>query len=55
MRGFDDPAGLAVEKWMESAAHRKNLLTPNWKESAVGVAITEDGTYYFTQVFLVRK
>ena len=55
MRGYDDPAALAVEKWMESTAHRKNLLGPNWKESAVGVAITSDGTYYLTQVFLLRK
>jgi uncharacterized protein YkwD len=55
MRGFDDPAALAVEKWLESAAHRKNLLGPNWKESAVGVAVTEDGTYYMTEVFLLRK
>lgn len=55
MRGFDDPAALAVQKWMESTAHRKNLLGTNWKESAVGVAITKDGTYYLTQVFLLRK
>ncbi|MEO8041729.1 MAG: CAP domain-containing protein [Acidobacteriota bacterium] len=55
MRGFDDPAALAVEKWLESAAHRKNLLGPNWKESAVGVAMTDDGTYYMTEVFLLRK
>jgi uncharacterized protein YkwD len=55
MRGYENPAALAVEKWMESTAHRKNLLGPNWKESAVGVAITEDGTYYMTQVFLLRK
>lgn len=54
-RGYDDPAGLAVEKWMESTAHRKNLLGGSWKESAVGVAITADGTYYLTQVFLLRK
>jgi len=55
MRGFDDPAAIAVEKWLESTAHRKNLLGPNWQESAVGVAVTEDGTYYMTQVFLLRK
>jgi uncharacterized protein YkwD len=55
MRGFDDPASLAVEKWLESPAHRKNLLGPNWKESAVGVAMTDDGTYYMTEVFLLRK
>src|SRR6185369_8280521 len=55
MRGYDDPAELAVQKWLESAAHRKNLLGPNWKESAVGVAVTDDGTYYLTEVFLFRK
>jgi uncharacterized protein YkwD len=55
MRGYDDPASLAVEKWLESSAHRNNLLGPNWKESAVGVAVTSDGTYYMTEVFLVRK
>ncbi|HKP70066.1 MAG TPA: CAP domain-containing protein [Pyrinomonadaceae bacterium] len=55
MRGFDDPAGLAIEKWMESTAHRNNLLGKNWHESAVGVSMTEDGTYYITQVFLNRK
>lgn len=55
MRGYDDPATLAVEKWMESTAHRNNLLGPNWKQSAVGISITKDGTYYMTQVFLLRK
>ena len=55
MRGYDDPAELAVQKWLASAAHRKNLLGPNWKESAVGVAVTADGTYYMTEVFLFRK
>jgi uncharacterized protein YkwD len=55
MRGYDDPAELAVQKWLESTAHRKNLLGPNWKESAVGVAVTEDGTYYLTEVFVFRK
>lgn len=55
MRGFEDPAGLAVSKWLESTAHRKNLLGETWKESAVGVAVTTDGTYYMTEVFLLRK
>ena len=55
MRGYDNPAELAVEKWLESTAHRNNLLGSNWKETAVGVAITADGTYYFTEVFLIRN
>ena len=55
VRGYEDPAGLVIQKWLESTAHRQNLLGANWKESAVGVAINADGTYYLTQVFLLRK
>jgi uncharacterized protein YkwD len=53
-RGFDDAASFAVEQWMESPEHKRNLLDKRWKESGIGVAILPDGTYYFTQVFLLR-
>lgn len=54
-RGFDDPVSKAVELWLDSPSHRRNLLGENWKESAVGVAVADDGSYYFTQVFLARN
>lgn len=54
-RGYQDPIAKAVDLWLNSPSHKNNLLSANWKESAVGVAITEDGSYYFTQVFLLRK
>jgi uncharacterized protein YkwD len=54
-RGYDKPVEFAVERWMKSTAHRENLLNDRWKESAVGVAVSNDGAFYFTQVFLVRK
>lgn len=54
-RGYKNPLETAVEKWMLSPSHRENLLNDDWKESAIGIAVTEDGTYYFTQVFLKRK
>lgn len=54
-RGYDKPADFAVERWMQSVPHRENILNDRWQESAVGVAISNDGSYYFTQVFLVRK
>lgn len=54
-RGFADPVAKAVELWLDSPSHRRNLLSETWKESAVGVAVAEDGSYYFTQVFLARK
>ena len=54
-RGFQDPVGKAVELWLDSPTHKRNMLDANWKESAIGVAKGEDGSIYFTQVFLVRK
>ena len=54
-RGYKDPVEVAVKLWMESTSHRHNLLDDNWKESAIGIAIATDGSYYFTQIFLLRK
>jgi uncharacterized protein YkwD len=54
-RGFQDPITNAVNLWLDSPGHRRNMLSCDWKESAIGVAVAEDGSYYFTQVFLARK
>ncbi len=54
-RGYKDPIEKAVRLWLDSPSHRHNLLDNNWQESAVGVAVAADGSFYFTQVFLVRK
>ncbi len=42
------------EAWMESEPHRKNIFSSRYKETGIGIAIAEDGTYYFTQVFVER-
>lgn len=54
-RGYQKPIECAVERWMESVGHRENILNLRWRESAIGIAVTDEGTFYFTQVFLVRK
>lgn len=54
-QGFENPVEFAVERWMQSPKHRDNLLNSRWKESGIGIAVTENGTYYFTEVFLLRK
>ena len=54
MRGYQDPVERAVELWLDSPAHRRNLLNGDWREGAVGVAVASDGSYYFTQVFMKR-
>ena len=50
-RGFRDPAERARQGWMESEGHRKNILTPWFRETGVGVAVASDGTIFITQVF----
>jgi uncharacterized protein YkwD len=41
----------AVEAWMQSPGHRKNLLNPNYTELGTGVAIDATGRPYYVQVF----
>jgi len=52
MKGYENPVQVAVEKWLLSPGHKRNLLNPVWTEAAIGLAVTPDGKYYFTQVFI---
>ena len=53
-QGFDDPVGFAVERWMQSAKHRENILRPVFTHAGIGVSRAPDGRVYFTQVFVAR-
>lgn len=53
-RGYDDPVVKAVDLWLGSPSHRQNLLDAGWRESAIGVAVSSDGSIYFTQVFIKK-
>jgi uncharacterized protein YkwD len=52
--GFQDPVSTAVEGWMQSPSHRRNILDRRLTESGVGVAVDNSGRVYFTQVFATR-
>lgn len=52
IKGFINPVPPAVERWMQSAGHRKNILDPEYQYSAVGAWTGPDGMVYFTQIFL---
>jgi uncharacterized protein YkwD len=52
-RGYDDPVGFTVQRWMGSPSHKENILDKRWKETGIGVIATPDGTYYLTQVFVL--
>ena len=55
MQNYPNPAQIAVQKWLQSASHRSNMMDKGWSDSAIGVAMTEDGKCYFTQVFILTK
>lgn len=46
-----DPVANAVQGWMQSKGHRRNILTPVFRRTGIGIWRHED-TYYFTQIFL---
>ena len=52
-RGAKDPVAYAVQQWMSSEGHRKTILDLSYSRTGAGVAIAEDGSLYFTQLFLV--
>lgn len=54
LRGHNDPATVAVETWMRSTGHKKNILNGQFQISAIGAAVSSDGTIYFSQVFIMR-
>ena len=47
-------AQVAVEGWMNSAGHRKNILTPEYDLTGIGV-VEKGGKYYYTQIFMKKK
>lgn len=53
-RGYENPVEFACQRWMQSQSHRENILNPRWKEAGLGMAITAEGVYYFTEVFVLR-
>jgi uncharacterized protein YkwD len=53
-RGYEDPVNAAVAGWMNSPGHRKNILNKNLAESGIGVAVSDSGRVFFTQVFATR-
>jgi len=51
-RGAKDPVAYAVEQWLTSPGHRATMLDEDFERTGVGVAMGEDGTFYFTQLFM---
>lgn len=51
-RGAADPVQEAVDGWMGSRGHRKQILGRDFAVTGVGVVLDDEGVFYFTQLFL---
>ena len=48
----DEVVHDAVEGWMQSSGHRKNILTPYWRREGMGIAVhLASGKVYITENF----
>jgi uncharacterized protein YkwD len=50
--GYINPVAASLHIWMESPGHRRNILDPDFRLTAIGAWIGTDGTVYFTEIFL---
>ena len=48
---IETPIESIVQGWMESPGHRRNILDRRFTHTAVGVAFSEDGEIFLTQLF----
>jgi uncharacterized protein YkwD len=48
------PVADIMKNWMESEGHRANILNEEFTEIGLGIARSENGDVYYTQVFGVR-
>jgi len=49
-----NPNREIISAWMASPVHRDNVLAPAFNATGVGIALSADGTYYFTQLYGTR-
>lgn len=52
--GLDKFDAFAVKHWMNSPTHRDNILDKDWTTTGIGIAKSEDGEIFITQIFIQR-
>lgn len=52
--GYSNPGEQAVEGWINSPGHQKNMVG-NYDLSGIGIAKNPEGTYYFNQIFIKTR
>lgn len=52
LKGYPDLATTAVQGWINSPGHQKNMVG-NYDLTGIGIAKNAEGEYYFTQLFVL--
>jgi len=51
---YPDPVTAAIDGWVHSPGHFRNILDGRFTETGIGVARDDQGYLVFTQIFLAR-
>jgi len=51
-RGPNEMAAVTVSGWMKSTGHRKNILTAELNRQGIGIAVSDEGLIYVTEVLI---
>ncbi|HXG67955.1 MAG TPA: CAP domain-containing protein, partial [Blastocatellia bacterium] len=52
--GYTNPVAASVSGWMSSEGHRRNILASDFDATAIGAWVNDNGTVYFTEIFIRR-
>jgi uncharacterized protein YkwD len=52
--GYNNPDDIAVESWIESPGHQKNIVG-NYNMTGIGVATNSKGEMFYTQIFIRKR
>ncbi|MGB3513110.1 MAG: CAP domain-containing protein [Microcoleaceae cyanobacterium] len=52
--GYSNPGEQAVEGWINSPGHQKNMVG-DYDLSGIGIAKNSEGTYYLNQIFIKTR
>ena len=53
-QGYADPVAVAVDGWLKSDGHRRNILG-DFNLTGIGIAVNDQAEYYFTQIFVKTR
>lgn len=49
---YSDNPNTVVTQWMDSSGHKANIENKTYKKSAVAAVRSDDGRWYYTQIFI---